>query len=170
MSKVVSGHIWKIAIFRIFKRKTALFSDTISRNIMLCASCPQILPRFPLSLAAYPSYMPPLRTFPPLLLRIKRIYFYIFIYSFIPSARPEGLQLPAFRIRVPVLSSRRALSVPRSRRPQVLPIASGHYSLLSYFNPEGVSSRPSASCPDARTQERLEDLSAFQLPPFCFLS
>ena len=94
--------------------------------------------------------------------RIKRIYFYIFIYSFIPSARPEGLQLPAFRIRVPVLSSRRALSVPRSRRPQVLPIASGHYSLLSYFNPEGVSSRPSASCPDARTQERLEDLSAFQ--------
>ena len=40
--------------------------------------------------------------------QIKRIYLYIFIYSFIPSAGPEGLRLPAF----PVC-------------PQVLPIASG---------------------------------------------
>ena len=83
MSKVVSGHIYKIAIFRIFKRKTALFSDTISRNTLLCASCPQILPRFPLSLAAYPSYMPPLRTFPPLLSGINvciYIYFYITLF------------------------------------------------------------------------------------------
>ena len=52
------------------------------------------------------------------------------------------------------------------RRPQGLPIASSHNSLLSYYKPEGVSadmfpqvlpgcsSRPSASCP--------EDLSGFQ--------
>ena len=60
--------------------------------------------------------------------QIKRIYLYIFIYSFIPSAGPEGLRLPAFRIlsAFPVC-------------PQVLPIASSHNSLISYYNPEGVS-------------------------------
>ena len=75
----MSGHILKIANFRTVARKTALFPDTTSRNTLLCAICPQILPRFPLSLAAYPSYMPPLRTFPPLLSGIN-VYIYIYLY------------------------------------------------------------------------------------------
>ena len=75
----MSGHIWKIAIFRIFKRKTALFSDTISRNIMLCANCPYFLPRFPLSLSGISFIMPPLRAFPPLLSGIN-VYIYIYFY------------------------------------------------------------------------------------------
>ena len=132
----MSGHILKIAFFRIFKRKTALFSDTISRNKMLCANCPYSVPGslFPLR-RIRPICRPSGRSRP--YSSGLNVYIYIYLYiALFPQPVRKGCSFP------------RSGSVCRSSAP-ALPLPVRMPALRNAWKISAPSSaRLSASCPD----------------------